>query len=79
MFRGWPANEGDEVRQLVAVLLDAIETPCVVTTTVEEVLWFLHEAETRHLEVEADDETVETALVGDPIGFLRVVGPATAT
>lgn len=67
-------QERDEVRQLVTTLFDAAKAPFLVTTTAEEVPWFLHEAEARNLLVEADDETVETALVGDPIGFLRVGG-----
>jgi hypothetical protein len=66
------AEERKKVQKLVGDIFDVLSIPCVVTTTVEEVPWFLHEAESRHLQVEADDETVETALVGDPIGFLRV-------
>ncbi len=65
-------QERDKVRELVAALFDAAKVPFLVTTTGEEVPWFLHEAEARDLRVEADDETIETALVGDPIGFLRV-------
>ena len=67
-------QERHRVRQLVAALFDAMKPPCLVTTTTEEVAWLLHEAEARQLQVEADDETIETALVGDAIGFLRVVG-----
>jgi len=67
-------RERDKVQALVAAVFDAMRTPWVVTTTAEEVPWFLHEAEARDLEVEADDETIETALVGDPIGFLTVGG-----
>lgn len=67
-------QERDMVRALVAALFDAMGTPFVITTTAEEVAWFLHEAEARHLQVAADDESIETALVGDPIGFLTV-GP----
>ncbi len=67
-------QERHKVRQLVAALFDAMKPPCLVTTTTEEVSWLLHEAEARQLQVEADDETIETALVGDAIGFLKVVG-----
>ena len=65
-------QERHEVRQLVVALFNAMSLPCLVTTTTEEVAWLAHEAEARQHEVEADDETIETALVGDPIGFLKV-------
>lgn len=65
-------KERSKVQKLVADVFDAMSLPCLVTTTVEEVVWFLNAAESRHLVVEADEETIETALVGDPIGFLRV-------
>ena len=70
-------REREAVRQLVASLLAAMQTPYLVTTTAEEVPWIV-DAAAGGLSVEADDETVETALVGDPIGFLWV-REATAT
>ena len=68
-------EERNKVRRLVAQVFDAMALPCVVTSTVEEIPWIAHEAEARGLAVEADDETIETALVGDPIGFLTVARP----
>ncbi len=65
-------RERKAVQQLVASLLAAMQTPYLVTTTAEEVPWIVDAAQARGLSVEADDKTVETALVGDPIGFLWV-------
>jgi len=49
-----------------------LSVPGVITTTVEEVAWFLSMAADRGLTIEADEEMVPTAIVGDPLGFLRV-------
>jgi hypothetical protein len=43
-----------------------------VTTTPEEVAWFLGEADRAGVAVEALDDLIETAVVGDPVGFLRL-------
>ena len=65
-------RERSRLRDLVDHLLGVLTTPAWVTTTVEEVPWVLAVAETRGLLVEADEDVVETALVGDPLGFLRI-------
>lgn len=67
--------ERSRLRSLVDRLLSALEMPAWVTTTVEEVPWLLEAAAARGLLVEADDEVIETAIVGDPLGFLRLTRP----
>jgi hypothetical protein len=63
--------ERRSIRELVAAVCSALTLPGWVTTTVEEVSWFADWAEGRAV-VEADDEILESALVGDPIGFLQL-------
>ena len=66
------AAERDRVRALVRALLGKLQLPSIVTTTCEEVPWLLEAAEARGWEVATDDKMVETALVGDPLGFLTM-------
>jgi len=66
------AREAEAARGLVAAVLDRLRLPGLVTTTVEEVPWVLAWADGAAATVAADDQMVPTALVGDPIGFLRV-------
>ncbi len=66
------AAEQAGIRALVNAVAARIVRPAWITTTVEEVPWFLEWAERSGARVEADDEMVETAIVGDPIGFLRL-------
>jgi hypothetical protein len=68
-------TERKRLRTLVESLLDALQLPAWVTTTVEEVPWIMAAAEGRGLQVEADEDVIESAVVGDPIGFLRIVQP----
>ena len=65
-------QERATIRALVATCLDALERPGLVTTTADEVSWFLDWAARADAVVEADDEVIESVVVGDPIGFLRV-------
>lgn len=67
---GGLAGECARVRGLVDSVLGRLESPGIVTTTVEEVPWILEWAEGRGVAVAADDTIVETAIVGDAIGFL---------
>ena len=64
--------ERDEAGALAAAVLGALELPGTVTTTVDEIPWIMHWAAERGVEVEADELTIATALVGDPLGFLRI-------
>jgi hypothetical protein len=67
--------ERGRLHTLVDALLGALAPPAWVTTTLEEVPWILAAAERRGLCVETDDTVIETAVVGDPLGFLRLVSP----
>jgi hypothetical protein len=71
--------ERSRLRELVAGLLRGLNTPGLVTTTFEEVAWLLDGAASCGLDVETEDEAIETAIVGDPVGFLRVTSRAVAT
>ena len=59
-------------RELASGLFDRLQRPGVVTTTAEEVAWFLELAHASGHTAEAGEELVETAVVGDPVGVLRV-------
>lgn len=66
------AEERERARALAARLWSALRMPGWITTTAEEVAWFLEQADAAGVRLDADDELVDTAVVGDPIGFLRV-------
>lgn len=63
-------HERAQVRALVAALVAALRRPALVTTTVEEAGWLLERAEAVGVPVRGEDVALDTALVGDPIGFL---------
>jgi hypothetical protein len=65
-------EEREEARQLAAGLFARLARPAVVTTTAEEVAWFLEPAAAAGTTVDASDDLVETAVVGDPVGFLTI-------
>jgi len=69
--------ERQAARELAAALFARLQRPGVVTTSAEEAAWFLEQAELAGAAVEATDDLVDTAVVGDPVGFLRVGGAAT--
>lgn len=64
--------ERDAARGLAAGLFARLARPAWITTTAEEVSWFLELAERAGVAVAADDELIPTALVGDPVGVLRL-------
>ena len=64
--------EREQVRSLVDRLWQPLRKPFTITTTSEEVPWFLERADREGSTVEADDEVIQTAIVGDPLGFLMV-------
>lgn len=66
------AAEREAVRELAGGLLDSLAPPAWLTTSVEEVAWFCEQAARRGLRLDPDPTTLETAVVGDPIGFLRL-------
>lgn len=65
-------RERADVDALVEAICRGMSLPGLITTTVEEVPWLLAWAEAKGLVIEPDEAMVETAIVGDPIGFLRV-------
>lgn len=66
------AAEREAILALTSSLCAALALPAWITTTGDETPWFVHVARARGLELQPDDEMIETAVVGDPIGFLRV-------
>ncbi len=66
------AAEGRRVRSLVDGLWVGLRKPFLITTTAEEVPWFLERANREGARVEADEELIPTAIVGDPVGFLVI-------
>jgi hypothetical protein len=66
------AQEREAARALAARLWAGVRPPAWITTTAEEVSWFMAAAQTAGVPLVADDELLETAIVGDPVGFLRV-------
>ncbi len=66
------AAERERARVLAAGLWQGLRVPGWITTTAEEVAWFLEQGAAAGVGIEADDDLVESAVVGDPIGFLRV-------
>ena len=64
--------ERERVRSLVDRLWRPLRKPFTITTTSEEVPWFLERADREGSAVMADDEVIQTAIVGDPLGFLVV-------
>lgn len=66
------ATEREEARALASALVARLAPPGCITTSAEEVAWFLEQCDVCGLEAEAEEDLVETAVVGDPVGFLRV-------
>lgn len=66
------ARERDEARELARDLFARLARPGLVTTSAEEAAWFLEQAELVEAAIEASDDLVPTAVVGDPVGFLSV-------
>lgn len=65
-------RERSRARDLARTLFLALQRPGWITTSSEEVPWFLEQAVAAGATYEADEELVETAVVGDPVGFLRI-------
>lgn len=64
--------EREAARAVAKGVFARLQRPGVVTTTAEEVAWFLEQAAACGRTVDAADDLVATAVVGDPVGFLRV-------
>ncbi len=64
--------ERERARELAHGLWARLRRPGLITTSAEEVPWFLEQAAASGAVVDPDDELIETAVVGDPVGFLAV-------
>jgi len=64
--------EREEAREVAKGLFARLARPGLVTTSAEEVAWFLEQAEAVGASIDASEDLVETAVVGDPVGFLTV-------
>jgi hypothetical protein len=64
--------ERERARELARGLWARVRRPGLVTTSAEEVPWFLEQAAASGAVVDTDDELIDTAVVGDPVGFLVV-------
>lgn len=64
--------ERERARELAAGLFPRLRRPGLITTSAEEVAWFLEQADAVGAVIDASEDLVETAVVGDPVGFLKV-------
>lgn len=64
--------EREAARGLAAAAFARLSRPGTITTTAEEVAWFLEQASLAGAPIEASEELIDTAVVGDAVGFLRV-------
>lgn len=64
------AAEREQARELASGLFALLNPNSCITTTAEEVPWFVDLAVTQEREIEPTDDLIETAVVGDPVGFL---------
>jgi hypothetical protein len=64
------ATERDQVRELASGLFALLNQEACITTTAEEVAWFLELAAKQERQIEPTDDIIEMAVVGDPVGFL---------
>ncbi len=65
-------RERTDALQVASALFAGMQRPGWITTTVEELSWFLRLAGEAGVAIEPDDIMLPTALVGDPVGFVRV-------
>ena len=65
-------RERDLATALARSLFAGLLRPGWIATTAEEVAWFLDVAGSEGTSCVADDDMIDTAVVGDPVGFLRV-------
>lgn len=65
-------KERDKAREFSAAIFGGMTKPGWITTSVEEVAWFVELCERNKIAYAPDEDTLPTAVVGDPIGFMRV-------
>jgi hypothetical protein len=66
------AAERAQAVELSSSLFALLNQEACITTTAEEVAWFLDLAVAQGREIEPADDVIETAVVGDPVGFLQL-------
>jgi hypothetical protein len=66
------AREREQARELAASLFSLLSPESSITTTAEEASWFLEQADAHGREIDPSDDLLDTAVVGDPVGFLQV-------
>lgn len=66
------AQQRQTARALAARLWRGLSRPGLITTTAEEAPWYLELAAAAGVAIEADEQALPSAIIGDPIGFLRV-------
>lgn len=71
-------GERERARVLAQRLFAGLQLPGWITTSAEEVAWFLEQAEVAGAAFAADEELIDTAVVGDPVGFVRVAAAGAA-
>ena len=64
--------ERDQARTLAQGLFARLSRPGLLTTSAEAGAWVLECAEAAGRSFEASEELVETAVVGDPVGFITI-------
>jgi hypothetical protein len=64
--------ERETARGVARQLYARLQRPGLVTTSAEEVAWFLELAAGVGAACDASDDLVDTAVVGDPVGFLTI-------
>ena len=65
-------REREQARTLAKAMFGGLKRPGLITTSAEELGWFLEAAAPSGAECEAEDDMIPTYMVGDPIGFVRV-------
>lgn len=65
-------QQREQARALAARLWSGLSRPGLVTTTAEEAPWHLEQAAAVGASIDAEDDMIPSAIIGDPIGILRV-------
>lgn len=66
------SEERKKVQKLARRCLDKLSRPGLVTTSVEEIPWIENWSHQRNVPIVIEEKDYPTALVGDPICFIRV-------
>ena len=65
-------QEKKQIQSLIGSCLEKLTLPGLVTTSVEEVSWIIYWCDRHQVGYEIVDKTLPTAIVGDPICFIRL-------